>query len=176
MELAALESYQSSGGAWSPYLVGLLIGILVCATFYFSDKPVGASSFYATVAGLLGNKIAPIHTSKLAYFKDNPPKISWEFFFVLAIILGSTVAAFLGNEFALRGVPQMWSDAHGEGSWAKFMTISFSGGVTMAFGARLAGGCTSGHGISGTAQRSVSSWISVICFFVGGILAIQLIY
>ena len=40
----------------------------------------------------------------------------------------------------------------------------------MAFGSRLAGGCTSGHGISGTMQLSVGSWIAVICFFAGGIV------
>jgi uncharacterized membrane protein YedE/YeeE len=40
----------------------------------------------------------------------------------------------------------------------------------MAFGARMTGGCTSGHGISGTIQLAVSSWISVLCFFVGGAL------
>ena len=39
----------------------------------------------------------------------------------------------------------------------------------MAFGARFAGGCTSGHGISGTMQLNVGSWIAVICFFIGGI-------
>ena len=42
--------------------------------------------------------------------------------------------------------------------------VAFGGGMLMAFGARLAGGCTSGHGISGTLQLNVASWISVICF------------
>ena len=39
----------------------------------------------------------------------------------------------------------------------------------MGFGARWAGGCTSGHGISGTMQMAVSSWVAAVCFFVGGI-------
>ena len=46
----------------------------------------------------------------------------------------------------------------------------------MVYGARLAGGCTSGHGISGTLQLAVSSWIAVICFFVGGIVTALLLY
>ena len=49
------------------------------------------------------------------------------------------------------------------------LLAAFVGGLLMAFGARLAGGCTSGHGISGTLQLSVGSWIAVICFFIGGI-------
>lgn len=45
-------STYSIGGSWSPYLVGGLIGLLTWLTFYFSEHPIGASSFYATVAGL----------------------------------------------------------------------------------------------------------------------------
>jgi uncharacterized membrane protein YedE/YeeE len=41
--------------------------------------------------------------------------------------------------------------------------------MLMAFGARLAGGCTSGHGISGTLQLNLASWITVMCIFVGGV-------
>ena len=47
--------------------------------------------------------------------------------------------------------------------------IGFAGGVLMAFGARLAGGCTSGHGICGTLQLNAGSWLTVICMFIGGI-------
>jgi uncharacterized protein len=51
-----------------------------------------------------------------------------------------------------------------------------AGGAIMAFGARMAGGCTSGHGISGTLQLAVGSWISVICFFIGGIAVAMMMY
>jgi len=50
------------------------------------------------------------------------------------------------------------------------------GGIIMGFGARWAGGCTSGHGISGTLQLAVSSWLAAICFFAGGILTAMFIY
>jgi hypothetical protein len=45
----------------------------------------------------------------------------------------------------------------------------FLGGTLVALGARIAGGCTSGHGISGALQLSVGSWIALLCFFIGGI-------
>lgn len=174
--LASTTQAQQVSGSWSPYLVGALIGVLVCLTFYFSDKPVGASSFYATVSGLIGKAVAPNHTMQLHYFKENPPKVNWEFAFVTAAIFGSAVAALLGGEFAFSGLPKMWIDEYGADSWPRYIAVSFAGGVLMAFGARMAGGCTSGHGISGTSQLSVSSWISVACFFVGGVVAIQLLY
>ena len=70
----------------------------------------------------------------------------------------------------------MWIARFGDDSgWLRGFT-ALVGGALMAFGARMAGGCTSGHGISGTLQLAVSSWISVICFFLGGIAAAMLIY
>lgn len=173
---AITEEAQLVSASWPPYLVGLLIGLLVCLTFYFSDKPVGASSFYATLSGLIGKAVAPLHTMRLQYFKENPPKVNWELAFVIATIFGSTLAAFTGGEFAFSGLPKMWVEKYGSDSWTQFSILSFAGGILMAFGARLAGGCTSGHGISGNSQLSVSSWISSICFFIGGIIAIRFIY
>ncbi len=73
----------------------------------------------------------------------------------------------------MRWVPQLWEKVHGT---APYGLYGFIGGILMAFGARLAGGCTSGHGISGTLQLSLASWVSLLCFFIGGIIAIQFIY
>jgi uncharacterized membrane protein YedE/YeeE len=46
----------------------------------------------------------------------------------------------------------------------------------MSFGARMARGCTSGHGISGAAQLNVASWIALLCFFIGGAIVANIIY
>lgn len=173
---AATDAAGLGGAAWSPYIVGGFIGLLVCLTMYFSDKPLSASSSYATLAGLIGKMIAPAHTQKLDYYQENPPKVTWELIFVLSIILGSFLAAFTGGEFSLRGTPLFWTAHHGAGHQGKYVLVSFMGGLLVALGSRMAGGCTSGHGISGTSQLGVSSWIAVICFFIGGILAIRLIY
>ncbi len=164
----AVNSLDYSGPAWSPYLVGAGIGVLSWLTFYFSDKPIGASSFYAQVSGFIGKLFAKRHTESLAYFKDKPPQVGWGFVFVLSIIVGGAIAALTGGEFANEWLPPMWIDRFGD-SIALRAGIAFGGGLLMAFGARLAGGCTSGHGISGTMQLNVASWIAVICFFLGGI-------
>ena len=172
----SLDSTVSTGETWSPYVTGALIGVLTWLTFYISEQPVGASSFYAIIAGFIGKALAPKHTEKLAYFQENPPAVTWEFTFVVAIIFGSFLAAILGGEFSLRGLPQLWIDHYGVDSGLGYAAVSLCGGVLVAFGARLAGGCTSGHGLSGTLQLSVSSWISVICFFIGGMIAVRFIY
>jgi len=162
--------------AWSPYLVGALIGMLTCMTLYFSDKPVGASSFYASLAGMFGILIAEKHTKSLQYYKDNPPRVNWEFIFVLATVCGAFVAAWTGGEFKGKWLPQMWKDHFGIHSLWLRVGFSFWGGLLMAFGARLAGGCTSGHGISGTIQLNVASWIAVVCFFVSGVIVANLLF
>ena len=156
------------GPAWSPYVAGAGIGVLSWLTFYFSDSPIGASSFYAQVSGFIGKLFAKRHTESLAYFKDNPPCVDWEFVFVVATIAGGSIAAVTGGEFANEWLPPMWVARFGD-SIALRAVIAFGGGILMAFGARLAGGCTSGHGISGTLQLNVASWIAVVCFFIGGI-------
>lgn len=156
------------GPAWSPYVVGAGIGVLSWLTFYFSDKPIGASSFYAHIAGFLGKLIAPRHTKSLAYFKAKPPRVSWGFVFVVATIVGGAIAALTGGEFANEWLPPIWEARFGDSIGLR-AAIGFGGGLLMAFGARLAGGCTSGHGISGTLQLNPASWIAVICLFIGGI-------
>ena len=171
----ALDARNYPGPAWSPYLVGAGIGILSWLTFYFSDKPIGASSFYATVAGFVGKALAPRHTETLEYFKSNPPKINWEFVFVLAAIAGAAAAALTGGRFVNEWVPAMWSARFGDSTLLRAV-FAFGGGILMAFGARMAGGCTSGHGISGTLQLNVASWIAVICFFIGGAVIANLMF
>jgi hypothetical protein len=163
-----VNSLDYPGPAWSPYVVGAGIGVLSWLTFYFSDKPIGASSFYAQVSGFIGKLFAKRHTQSLAYFKDNPPLVGWGFVFVLSTIVGGAIAAITGDEFANAWLPPMWKARFGD-SIALRAVVAIGGGVLMAFGARLAGGCTSGHGISGTMQLNVASWIAVICFFIGGI-------
>lgn len=157
------------GPAWSPYLVGAGIGVLSWLTFYFADKPIGASSFYASVAGAIGRLFARRHTDSLEYYKETPPKLGWETMLVMATIAGGFLAAWSGGEFQNRWVPEFWAARFGEDSMLLRAGVGFAGGVLMAFGARLAGGCTSGHGISGALQLNVGSWIAVICFFIGGI-------
>ena len=170
------DPLQYSGPAWSPYLVGALIGLLTMLTFYFSDKPLGASTAYARVAGLIGKAVAPRHTESLKYYQDNKPAIDWEVMLVLGAIGGAFLAAWQGGELTGQWLSPMWEARFGKDSYAMRTTVALMGGVLMAFGARLAGGCTSGHGISGALQLSVGSWIALICFFAGGITTAMLMF
>lgn len=169
MAQVTVESVQPFGepAQWSPYLAGGLIGMLSWLTFFASGRPIGASGAYAKTAGLIGRVIGPKHTARLKYFADNPPRIDWEWMLVLGVIIGAFIAAQSGGDATGRWLPPMWIERFGDAVWLR-VAIGFIGGAIMAYGARLAGGCTSGHGISGALQLSVGSWIALACFFIGG--------
>ena len=166
---------MSESAAWSPYLVGSLIGVLSMATFYFSDKPLGTSTAYARLSGLIGKSFSKSHTEGLKFFQDKKPKIDWEVMLVFGIIVGAFLAAYSGGEITGGWVPGLWEARFGPDVLLRLI-VAFAGGAIMAYGARLAGGCTSGHGISGTLQLSVGSWIALGCFFAGSVAAAMLLY
>lgn len=170
------EPYPYPVPAWSPYIVGALIGLLTMLTLTFSRKPVGASSAYADGAGLIGRLVAPRHIRSLKFFQENKPAVGWSLLFVVGAIGGSFLAAWSGGELTGVYLQDMWVARFGPDSFALRTVVALCGGAVMAYGARMAGGCTSGHGISGTLQLAVGSWIAVICFFIGGIGTALLMY
>lgn len=162
--------------AWSPYLVGALIGVLVLSTLAFAKEKIGASSAYSDTAGMIGRLAAPRHIGSLPYYQDNKPMVGWTFTIVLGTIFGAFLGAWTGGELTGTYLQDMWVARFGADSYGLRTLAALTGGGLMAFGARMAGGCTSGHGISGTLQLAVGSWIAVVCFFIGGIAAAMLIY
>ena len=94
---------------------------------------------------------------------------------VLGIVIGSFISSLLSGQFQIQFLPEFWIAEFGQTPLLRLI-VAIIGGIFMGFGARWAGGCTSGHGISGTLQLSISSWIAVICFFIGGIFSAFLLY
>jgi uncharacterized membrane protein YedE/YeeE len=71
-------------------------------------------------------------------------------------------------------ISPIWARALGSTSPAKRYAVAFGGGFLMLLGARIADGCTSGHGISGMAQLAVGSTVAVAAMFAGGIASATL--
>jgi uncharacterized membrane protein YedE/YeeE len=94
---------------------------------------------------------------------------------VVGMVVGALISSLLSGDFGWQWVPDRWAAAFGTSALLRVF-VAFLGGIVLGFGARWASGCTSGHGISGTMQLAVSSWISAICFFVGGILMAQILF
>ncbi len=163
---------------WSPYLVGALIGILSWFTFASVDKPLGITTAFEYSAALAVQAVAPEAAESNAYYKeeDKQPKIDWEWMLVVGVFIGAWASSALSGDRGKPGdVPPHWRRRFGP-SAAKRHAGAFFGGMLLMLGARLAQGCTSGHGISGALQLAVSSWLFVIVFVASGIAAAFAIY
>ena len=160
---------------WSPYAVGAGIGLLSMLTFLLSDKPIGCSTAFARTSGMIEKLFGGRQVAEKPYYQKFTPVIDWEWMLVAGVILGAFVSAALSGQLAFTWVPDRWAAAFGpSGGWR--VLWSLVGGLFLGLGARWAGGCTSGHGISGSLQLAVSSWLAVICFFAGGVAAALLIF
>ena len=162
-------------GAWNPYLAGALAGVLLVASVFFTGKYFGASTSFVRTAGLIEKVFSAEHVASLEYFTAKVPKIEWQWMFVAGILIGSFLAAVTSGSFKWQAVPDMWRERFGT-SVAKRAAAAFSGGVLSMLGARLAGGCPSGHGLSGSLQLAVSGYVALVCFFAGGLLAANFLY
>ena len=162
---------------WSPYVVGTGIGVLSWATFLFMDKALGTSTTMVNAAGAIEGLVDREHVESNTYFAKHLvstadkalPVVDWQFALVVMLILGALIARKLGRVAAPPTVPQTWQNAFGP-SRLKRYTGAFIGGVLLLFGARLAGGCTSGHAISGGLQLAVSSYLFLAAMFVTGVV------
>ena len=91
---------------------------------------------------------------------------------VIGIAIGALISARLSG-LARKGQAPVWKYAMKNWSEARRRVMAFVGGFVLLFGARLAGGCTSGHGISGINQVAVGSLVTVVFMFIGGIITAQ---
>jgi hypothetical protein len=87
---------------------------------------------------------------------------------VVGIALGAFVSSRMSG-MRRRGVSPAWPRATGNRSAYRRFAMAFLAGFIMLAGARIADGCTSGHGISGIAQLAIGSFIAVTAMFAGGI-------
>ena len=160
---------------WSPYIAGLGIGVLSWLTFLLSDKPIGCSTAFARTSGMIEKLFRGKKVDLKPYYQQFKPAVDWEWMLVLGIIPGAFVSAAISGDFHWQWVPGTWAAVFGTTLWIRLLT-ALLGGILLGFGARWAGGCTSGHGISGTMQLTIGSWLAAICFFIGGIGAAFLIF
>lgn len=172
--LQTIEPYVSAV-TWSPYLVGIGIGLLSCLAFLLSNQPLGISTAFAKSAGMIEKALRGPKVQNKLYYQENKPEIDWGWMLVVGVFLGAFAAAWLAGDVNWRWVPEMWENTFGSSVLLR-LTAALLGGICVGFGARWGKGCTSGHGISGTLQLVLSSWISVICFFVGGVVVAMLMY
>jgi uncharacterized membrane protein YedE/YeeE len=169
---------------------GLLLG-LVFFLAVMLVKPIGVSTQFVILDGIIADAVNPDlvtktddgYTSTNAYLAKSNGKyaksianpLNYSFVFVIAMAVGGflSVMARGGLSQAERSVPALWRANFGD-SPVKRHAAAFLGGFIVLYGARLAGGCTSGHMMSGMMQTSVSGYIFALGAF-GAAVPVSLI-
>ncbi|MBP2132528.1 putative membrane protein YedE/YeeE [Methanomicrobium sp. W14] len=160
---------------WSPYIAGAGIGVMSWLAFFLSDKPLGCSTSFFRTFGIIRKAVHKKGMDENPYYIKYKPEIDWQWMLVLGIVIGAFLSSVLSGVFEITWVPDMFASEFGDSPVLRLI-VALTGGVIMGFGARFAGGCTSGHGISGTTQLSLTSIVAVIFMFCGGIAMAMAIY
>lgn len=148
--------------SWSPYAAGAAIGVLSWFAFLTAGRPLGVSTAFVRLAAWIEALVAPAHVEATPYLAKLRPVLDWEFFLVIGIALGALAAS------RLSGVRS------GERPSGKRIVEAVLGGFFLMIGARLANGCTSGNGISGSLQLALSGWVFFLTIFASGAAAAML--
>jgi uncharacterized protein len=156
--------------SWSPYVVGAAIGMLSWFAFATADKHLAITLQFEHAAALIQKAVVPDVEQNNSYYaartaEGKPPVIGWYMMLTVGVFFGALLSSSLSGDRPKIVVPPLWRQRFGD-SVAKRFAAAFLGAAIMLFGARLAGGCTSGHGISGTLQLAVSSWTFIVIAFL----------
>lgn len=170
-----MYSFEKGQRALNPYVAGALTGALSVLSVFLTGKFFGASTTFARLGSAVYGFVAPERAITLEYFAKYSFKADWQFLFLVGIFLGSLLSSTLSGTFFVEGIPELWREKFGPRLWPRLF-VAFLGGILAAFGARMAGGCPSGHGLSGLMQLSVSGVVSLVAFFVGGVAMARIIY
>lgn len=163
---------------WSSFVVGLLIAVLSLFSFYFLSEMLGTSRTFVKIAAALWYLVDPKHVQENTYYRgylENGVWINWQFALVVGIFIGSYLAGNFFNKSPVVHVPDIWRKRFGN-SRAKRYLGAFLGGVIILIGARIAGGCTSGHGIAGGMQLATTGWLFMLGLFGVGVPTALLMY
>ena len=161
---------------WNPYLVGIGIGVLSWFAFDVLDEPLGISTALSSASSVCALPVMGSEgVAHNAYWAKSPLKWNGGMLLLMGTFLGSLLSVLVSRTFRLEKVPATWSGQFG-GSIAKRFVAAFLGGVIIMFGARMAGGCTSGHGISGSLQLALSSWTFFLTMFASGIVTALVLF
>lgn len=152
-------------------LMGLVATIAVAL-----QGPIGVSTAYVTtesaaVAAVAGEEVARANP----YWKKIGTAITPEWVFVVSILVGGLGAAIVSGTRRKESVPASWRERFGSRSGVRF-AAAFAGGFLLLFGARLAGGCTSGHIIAGMSQLAVSGMVFAAATFASAVPFARALY
>ncbi|MEE9313957.1 MAG: YeeE/YedE thiosulfate transporter family protein [Rhizobiaceae bacterium] len=172
---------------------GLMLGLSFFAAVLLV-KPIGVSTQFVIFDGILWDAVSPevvtqtadgaytstndyLAKSKGKYAKNISNPLNYSFVFVFALMAGAALSSFLRNGVPGREkmMPAIWEANYGSSNVKRF-AVAFLSGFVVLYGARLAGGCTSGHMMSGMMQTAISGYIFAAGAFAAAIPTAMFMY
>lgn len=169
---------------WPWYTSGVLIAFILFLLFFFG-KSFGVSTNLETICTMAGaGKVS-------SYFNTDWRQRKWSILFIIGIIIGGFISKnYLSSSTEIALNPKTVADLKQELGFenagktlvpeeifsiesissVKGVSILILAGFLIGFGTRYAGGCTSGHAITGLSSLQLPSLVAVIGFFIGGLL------
>ncbi len=144
------------------------IGLITLTLLYIGNRRLGVSTGFENLCAIVVN--AP-------YFRRPSVKgsNSWRLPLLGGMLIGGFISALSTGGWEPFWDLGMFDSEIGWGAPGKVVWM-FAGGVLIGFGTRLAGGCTSGHGIFGLSNLEVPSMVSTVAFMAAGVVTTNLIY
>ncbi|MBI1808311.1 MAG: YeeE/YedE family protein [Gemmatimonadetes bacterium] len=145
--------------------LGIIFGVVSAASILLWG-PIGVSGTYPRFIAAISRYVVPDYATSNPYLAKMPKFFTTETMLVVGLLIGGFVASRLGKD----AKPAMQMVHASEKTPTSRYRDAFIGGFLIILGARIAGGCTSGHIISGITQLSVSGMIFAAGVFAAGIV------
>jgi uncharacterized membrane protein YedE/YeeE len=152
----------------NPYFGGVLLGLLVIATFYITGRGLGASGAVKSSVVTVVETVAPQHAESSPYYskyipEDTSPMNNWLVFESFGVLLGGLLSG------VVYGRIKKFRIEHGDGiSGSKRLIFALLGGALFGIGSQFGRGCTSGAALVGSASFSFGGVIVMLVIFGTG--------
>ena len=165
---------------WSPYVAGILLGIVGVLAVLLSDSLLGASGAFENVAGLIGKAVAPAAFDNIYFNFIMPPGITWGVILLVGVFFGGMLGAatsgtLLWGKKEASNSDAQWKRIFGPQVWKRW-ALAFIGAIILEYGAGIAGGCTSGLAISGGMLLAPAAFLFIAGMFASGIVTALIVY
>jgi uncharacterized protein len=165
---------------WSPYVAGILLGLVGILAVWLSKSLLGASGSFENLVGIIGKAIAPKAFDIMYFNYIMPAGITWGVILMVGIFFGGMIGAATsktlkwGKKDAANSDSQ-WKRIFGPQTWKRWV-LGFVGAIILEYAAGIAGGCTSGLAISGGMLLVPAAFLFIGGMFASGIITALIIY
>jgi hypothetical protein len=157
-------------------MVGIGLGVLSWVVFAVVNSPLGVTTaLSAWSGGVCEVFVGEARVKTNTYWAKTMPAWDYGTLFLFGTFLGALGGAVVSRDFKVEVVPAVWRQRFGNSAVLRLL-VAFVGGVLAMYGARMAGGCTSGNGLSGSMQLAVSGWVFFITMFIAGLATAFLLF